>query len=129
MSASVEGAATAVLERFEKHPSYRHVPLADYGRAGLTDLSYPVGMLMFYTLHRLIGHEAFTAAIRGYLERYRGTGGTTRDFVAFVEGSTDRQLGTFFDDWVFSTTWVTRRISAGSMNGLVELYQSGVPSN
>ncbi len=41
----------------------------NYGRAGITDYSYSVGMLMFYALFRLAGPQAFNAALRDYCAR------------------------------------------------------------
>jgi hypothetical protein len=116
-----------ILGRFEENPSYQATPFIDYGKASLTGLSYRVGMLMFYALYELTGPEAFDAAIGGYFQRYRTSGGTTEAFVEFFQESTSVDLEGFFDDWLRTTHWVDRLRGAGSVNALIAEYRGTMP--
>ena len=68
---------------------------------------YEKGALLFSMLHRRLGDEAFYAAIRAYIERFRARHGTARDFEAIVRElappSERAALGRFFDDWARGT--------------------------
>ncbi|NNG17860.1 MAG: hypothetical protein HKM89_15400 [Gemmatimonadales bacterium] len=119
----MEEAARGIVERFEENPSYLTTPFIDYGKASLTGLSYRVGMLMFYALYELTGPEAFDAAIGGYFQRYRQSGGTTEAFVEFFQESTSARLEGFFDDWLSTTQWVDRLRAAGSVEAMVAEYR------
>lgn len=44
----------------QDHQDWRTVPLVDYGRARLTDLSYSVGALYFDLVYRLVGPEGLS---------------------------------------------------------------------
>jgi aminopeptidase N len=79
--------------------------MADYGRIEMTDYSYSVGALMFYTMYRLMGHQAFTHLIGAYYQRYEAAGGGTDDFVRLAEQLSPVSLDRVFDDWLYSTRW------------------------
>ena len=119
----MEGAGQDIVGRFEENPSYRATPFIDYGKRSLTGLSYPVGMLMFYALYQLTGPEAFDAAIGGYFQRYRTSGGATEAFVEFFQESTSADLEGFFDDWLRTTHWIDRLRGAGSVSALIAEYR------
>jgi len=121
----MEEAAQAIVRRFDQDSSYQTTPLAEYGRASLTDLSYRVGMLAFYSLFEVIGPQAFDAAIATFRRRYRGSGATLAELVATVQQATpDRDLTSIFDDWIYSTEWSRRLGSEGSLRRLIDGYRS-----
>ena len=66
------------------------VPFADYGKAGLTDLSYSVGAAMFYVLYQTLGADAFDRAYREFFARHRDRGATSADLVAAFESRFQR---------------------------------------
>jgi hypothetical protein len=122
----MEEAARGLLERFDENSSYRETAFIDYGKASMTGLSYRVGMLMFYALYQLTGPDAFDAAIGGYFQRHRESGGTTEAFVRFFQESTSARLEGFFDDWLRTTRWVDRLRGAGSLNVLIAEYRGAM---
>lgn len=81
------------------------IRMADYGRMGMTDYSYSVGALMFYTMYRLMGHQAFTHLIGAYYQRHEATGGSSDDFVRLAKQLSPVSLDRVFDDWLYSTRW------------------------
>jgi len=81
------------------------IPMADYGKMAMTDYSYSVGALMFYTMYRLMGHHAFTQLIGAYYQRYEAAGGSSDDFVRLAKQLSPVSLDRVFDDWLYSTRW------------------------
>src|SRR3970282_645177 len=59
-------------------PAWKTVPLADYGRAGQTDLSYSVGAVYFDLLYRLAGRDAFNKIISSFATDFGARGGRTK---------------------------------------------------
>jgi hypothetical protein len=97
--------------RVRADSSLRSVPPADYGARNMTGWSYSVGSLMFYSLYRLVGHEAFSRIIGDFYTRYSDTGANTADFVRLAKQASPTDLTTFFDDWMYGTRW-TEIVSA-----------------
>lgn len=96
-------------------------PFAAYGSAGLTDRSYSVGMLMFYTLFRVLGPDAFDRAYRNFFQEHRATGATIADLVAAFRGASPLSER-IFDDWLFSTRWYSRLASGESLGHMIDGY-------
>jgi hypothetical protein len=106
VDAAAEGIIRWLRARLEQEPRLREIPLADYGKAGLTDFAYTVGMLMFRELHRRVGDEAFREIVGGYYARFHATGGSTADFVRHADDVVAEDLRPFFETWLFGTGWV-----------------------
>jgi hypothetical protein len=63
---------------------------------------------MFSALYETIGREAFNQAIGGYYQKYRNSGGTTREFAEFVIGHAPCDVKPLFDEWLYSAAWHAR---------------------
>jgi len=100
----------------------RVTPMIEYGRRGATDYSYSAGELMFATLYDLVGEAEFNAIVGGYYQQFTN-GGSTLDFVALAKRTSSRNLGRFFDDWLFTTRWTEQLRTAGSIGELVSHYR------
>lgn len=129
MEAFVERAADRLLERVDSDPEYRDTPFVSYGEADLTDLSYRTGLLMFYVLQQVVGDRQLLAALGGYYQRYRESGGSFEDLVRHLTTATGLDLGEFFDDWIYTTRWRDRLRQRQSMKALAERYSPGVTSD
>ncbi|MEJ2334270.1 MAG: hypothetical protein P8Y26_01400 [Gemmatimonadales bacterium] len=105
----MEGDVRRTVERIitpsSSSPEIRTVPFVRYGDAGVTDLSYRVGFLMFYALHRALGDEEFDAALRGYYQKNRELGGTFEMLMKHLDARSPIALDGFFHDWVYTTAW------------------------
>jgi hypothetical protein len=101
---------------------WRTVPLADYGRARLTDLSYSVGTLYFDLLYRLVGQETFNRIIGGFAATFGTRGGSTKDLVDLVRKTATMDLSQFNTDWIFTTGWVDRVAQSTSINEIEAFY-------
>jgi len=105
MEATVQRTAQGLTAASEREPEIATVPFQRYGETGLTDLSYQVGFLMFYALHRALGDERFDAALRRYYRDNREQGGTFDTLLEYLRTESPVDLGRFFQDWVYSTGW------------------------
>lgn len=103
------------------HAAWRTVPLVDYGRFGMTDLSYSVGALYFHLVYRLAGREAFNRIIGDFSTRFGTRGGTTKDLADLMKKGAAVDLGPLNDDWLFTTGWAAR-VANGETIGDMEAY-------
>jgi aminopeptidase N len=121
-----EGAAAALAaleRRFAQRPGERTVPMAQYGKAGLTDLSYRSGMLMFAVLYGVVGEEQFHRIIGGFYQRYAASGATTDDLVNYAKATASADLTRFFDDWLYTSRWTEHLRSGATLATLVNAYR------
>ena len=103
--------------------AWRKVPLADYGRAGLTDLSYSVGTVYFDLLYRLAGREAFNKIIGSFATDFGTRGGSTKDLVDIVRKTATMDLSQLNNDWIFTTAWADRVEHSASIQELEAYYR------
>jgi aminopeptidase N len=94
---------TWLRDRFAANPSLAEIPMIDFGREEMTDLSYSVGMLMFGVIYHLVGPEEFNLVIGGFFRRHHVDGATTAQFVDQANEVTQADLEPLFRDWMFST--------------------------
>ena len=119
---SADRVAAWLSGRLKRDTSLAKVPMLDYGRRQMTDYSYSVGALMFYTLYRLMGHQAFTRLIAAGYQRYHTTQAGTDDFVRLAKELSPVPLDHVFRDWLFSTEW-TRVIADTPGHALPQHYR------
>lgn len=97
------------------------VAFAAYGKAGLTDLSYPAGLLMFYALYQTLGPDAFDRTYRDFFQRHRERGATAEEMVAAFRGAgetTDQVL----TEWWSTPRWRARLGAGEPVRQIVEGY-------
>ncbi len=63
---------------------------------------YERGAMTLHALRETIGDTYFFALLRTWAQTREGTTVTTAQFVTLAEDVSGRQLGPFFDDWLFS---------------------------
>jgi hypothetical protein len=105
------------------HAAWRKVPLVDYGRAGLTDLSYSVGAVYFDLLYRLAGRETFNQIIGGFARDFGTRGGSTKDLVDVVRKTAKMDLSQLHNDWIFTTAWADRVEHSATIQELEAYYR------
>jgi aminopeptidase N len=109
-------------DHLARRPEWRDVPLSDYGRAQMTDLSYSVGALFFDLLYRTVGLDHFNRIVGGYYQERALSGGTTRDFVAHARRVAGARVDPLAQDWIFTTGWAQRIERAPSIEALAASY-------
>lgn len=124
VDARVEVVARWLRRQLERDTLLARVAPMAYGRAGITDYSYSVDMLLFYALHRLAGPAAFSAALRDYGTRYRTTGGSTLQLVEAARRASPVVLDPLLRDWLFTTGWKERLARYPTFREVVESYRS-----
>lgn len=98
------------------------VPLAGYGKARLTDLSYSVGMAMFYGLYQAMGAEAFDRTYRQFYQAHAKEGGTTAELAAAFRGASPAAEA-ILSDWLFTTRWYARLQAGESLTQIIGGYR------
>ena len=123
----VDSRATQLIEwlrgALPAHAEWTKVPLVDYGRAGLTDLSYSVGALFFDLLYRLVGREAFNRIIGQYATEYGTRGGSTQDLVELARKTVPVDVSRLVSDWLYTTAWAERVEHHASIQELEAYYR------
>ncbi len=105
------------------HPDWRKVPLVDYGRTELTDLSYTVGAMFFDLVYRLAGRDTFNTIIRTYDTEF-AAGGTTNDLLNVVRKNAGRDVSQLISDWITTTAWADRVDHVSNVNELEAYYRA-----
>lgn len=76
--------------------------VADPGRDQIfDDLVYTRGALTLHALRLKIGDKAFFKILKQWPTTYRHSNVSTQTFIHFVERQTHRNLGTFFNTWLY----------------------------
>ncbi len=85
-----------------KRPDYRviHANLADMADV-TTGMTYQKGSWTLHMLRQEIGDDRFWAGIRDYYARFRDKNATTADFRLAMERAAGRDLGPFFQQWLY----------------------------
>ncbi len=63
---------------------------------------YYWGALALHALRLEVGDENFFKTLQTYQERYKGGNARTADFIAVAEEVSGKDLGAFFDSWLYS---------------------------
>ncbi len=108
-------------------PETRTTPMLEYGSAGLTDLSYSVGAVMFYLLYEALGAERFDAVLGSYYRAHPRAGTTTRVFADWLSGAAPGLRETILEDWLFSTRGIARLAAGESLKSLAAEYRRAAP--
>jgi hypothetical protein len=106
--------AASLAGRLQSEPGLQSIPLSRYGQEGLTDLSYTVGMLLFYALDRCLGSEEFNRLIGGFDRRHRQDGATLDALGRDLALGEKPGVALLLQEWLFSTEWY-QRLRRGEM--------------
>ena len=115
--------AERVRKAFEKNPEYRDVPMMDYGEEDMTDLSYTKGMVMFYTLYKIVGEEQFKELIGSFYQEYHTRGATADEFVEHCRRKSRVDLTDIFNDWVYGIESSEYILDGFSVEDIINKYR------
>lgn len=93
------------IQQCERNPKAKDVPIIDYGRERLTDLSYTKGMLFFTILYHLMGEKDFLEAMASFYQNYVRTGASSEDFLTHLKkrSKSDIDLDKLYEEWIHGT--------------------------
>ncbi|MBA7650278.1 hypothetical protein ES703_58081 [subsurface metagenome] len=99
----VEWACENFRRKSQNDPKCKDVPIIDYGKEMLTDLSYSKGMIFFYVLYRLAGEKNFYEIIGKFYQEYNETGATSEDFIKYTNEVSNVDLTKLFQEWIYGS--------------------------
>ena len=124
---AVEKAVNAMRDRlrknFAQHSDWKDVPMIDYGKKDITDLSYRKGQLFFYILYELMGEEPFLETMGSFYQKYYDTGATAQQFVEHVKNLSSKNLDRLFEEWVFGAQSSELIMSETSIADIIKRYR------
>jgi hypothetical protein len=126
VDSQVERTARRLLARCVAGAPCASLPMSDYGRGAATDLSYPVGMLLFDLLYQVMGPARFDRAYAAFYRQHRTSGATAAD-LASAFGELDPRSRRLFSDWMNSTRWYEQLRAAGSVRALARSAATAPP--
>jgi hypothetical protein len=98
-------------------------PMIDYGKAGLTNLSYNKGMLFFYVHYHVVGEEEFLNTIGNHYQRYVQNGITTEEFLDYLIRSASVDISKFVHDWFYTKEIDEKILEETPLEDLVLMYR------
>ena len=128
-AAGLRDSRRTILAFDAKNPDYRvvHANLANMADV-TTSMTYQKGSWVLHMLRQEMGDDRFWTGIRDYYARFRDRNATTADFRAAMERAAGRDLGAFFQQWLYrggvpklDGTW---RWDAAAKQVIVELQQT-----
>lgn len=99
----LEWASESFRGKCQNEPKCKDVPIIDYGKEMLTDLSYSKGMIFFYILYRLGGKKNFCEIIGKFYQRYSETGATSENFIKHTNEVSNVDLTKLFQEWIYGS--------------------------
>jgi hypothetical protein len=91
------------IQQCERNPKGKDVPIIEYGKEDLTDLSYTKGMLFFTILYHILGEKDFMEAMGSFYQKYVKTGATAQEFLRHVKQHSDTDLDRLYSEWIFGS--------------------------
>ena len=97
---------------YERNPEYKQFALRDFGREGVTHLSYGIGALFYYELFQVLGEDRFFALLAGFYSTYRDSGADFDILLEYYRQHVDGDAAKLVEDWLTGTAFV-EKIMAG----------------
>ena len=91
----------------------------------MTDWSYSVGQLMFGLLEKTVGPGKFREIVGGFDQRYKASGATTAEFIAFAEGIGGPPVKRLLGEWLETTRWLANLRAGETLSAMAKRYASG----
>ena len=82
---------------------------------------YSKGAWVLHGLRGVIGDSLFFASMRVYRARFQGGAAITEDFQDVVDSVSHRDMGWFFNEWIYGNGWPTYGFHWSSGGGTVHL--------
>lgn len=111
-------------EIVSKSEILKTTPLADYGNKDLTDYSYMQPMILFSVMYHWLGDETFNKLMGGFYQEHYKNGASTKTFTDYcIKQGKQKQLKTFFNDWIYTTKYTEYLQPNITVDDLVAKYK------
>jgi hypothetical protein len=100
--------SSRVTDTYESNPEYQDIAIADFGREGLTGLSYGVGALFYYDLYKSLGEEKFIGLLNGYYGDHTGGRGNFDALVVYYREHLRDDSARLVEEWLVGTGYVAK---------------------
>jgi hypothetical protein len=105
---SMADISSRITDTYKRNPEYQDIAIADFGREGVTGLSYGVGALFYYDLYKSLGEEEFIGLLRGYYGAHMDGGGNFDALVEYYREHLPDDSANLVDQWLVETGYVTK---------------------
>ncbi len=99
-------------------------PIAEYWKEEIGQNSYTKGAWSLYILHHLIGDDAFEGTIKALRSEFSRRPAGFEDFVKIAESVSGKNLGKYFDDWIFGSESSRLLVEKMSVDDILKRYNS-----
>lgn len=99
------------------------VSMVDFGKHGMTDYSYSLGMIAFRILYEILGEEKFNQSLRAFYQEYSGKEASTEDFERVTKRVSGKDISAFFNDWFFTTGYIAHLERQSTFDEMVMIYR------
>lgn len=99
------------------------VPMVDFGKHGMTDYSYSLGMIAFRILYEILGEDKFNQSLKIFYQEYSNKEAITEEFVQITNQVAGRDMSAFFNDWFYTTGYITHINKQSTFEEMVMLYK------
>ncbi len=93
-------------EKILQHPLLTERPVVDTTLMDINQvlsiITYQKASFVLHMLRKEIGDDAFWSGIRNYYAAYQNKNALTADFRKYMEDASGKDLGWFFNQWIFS---------------------------
>jgi len=115
------------INRFRKqcdnNPKCKDVSIVDYGKEGMTGLSYSKGMIFFYVLYELVGRECFNDIIGSFYRENYKKGATSEEFISLIRKKSPKDLDKFLEEWLYGSRSSQYLLDGMSVEEIVGIYR------
>ncbi len=94
-------AKKSVMDSYKKDSTFSIVDNRSAENGPVTSgITYQKGAWVLHMLRERIGHDKFKKGIRAYYKKYMNANATTGDFIEEMEKVSNKNLKTFFNQWL-----------------------------
>jgi hypothetical protein len=113
-------------ETFQENSDYAYIPLSEYGKKRITQLSYTKGMLFFTVFYYLVGEEEFFRILHSFHRKYIHQGASLNDFADHIKHSSKFNMTKCIQEWIFDTKSSKYILDQLSLDTIVNIYKNNM---
>ena len=123
MSIDSDSTIARLNRYYTKNPERAELSMQEFGRAGVTNLSYSAGMIFYRLLYDLLGHQQFVNLQREFYSKYHATGASSGAYIEFIRDQSGVTAEKLISDWLISNHFVELIADSKTFKALSDVYQ------